>query len=346
MYLLETETLRVLEQPAEKRISGLDDLPNELFLMISQYLSPTEVLNGFLQYSSRTSQCISDYSLRMNLTNYSYNDLQFILTELLALRLFPSTLLVSNRMIPNQISTFFSSELTTTMYCFEHVHHLSLLDCTQSEMTMIQWCLNISPCLHSLCIAQSVFGDQLPLLYSTHEWLCGLTFNTKFTKLADVTLTINEGIVLTKRICPNGFLKRLTITLRTIDDLLVLLDGLVPNLIELHVTLCTTRASRQILLPPGTPRFPMSHLTKFRLTAGEKVEIQLEYLLSVIKPLTELVTLKLEVKRWTGRDHRFPPGDQIESFIDELMPRLQYFYCSIQTECDIDMTVNLQRSVR
>ena len=326
-------------------MSCLEDLPNELLLIICRYLSPTEVLNGFLQYSSRTSQCISDYSLRLNLTNYSYGDVQYILMEFINQRLLPSSLLVSNRMIPNQIGTFFSSKLTANMARFGHVHQLSLLGCNDYDMSLINWYVNIFPCLHSLRIAQHELAAQYSMSYSTHALLCGLIFDMKFAGLANITLTTNEGIILSKQLCPNTVLRRLAITLRTIDDLLVLLDGLVPNLIELHATLCTARASREMLVPFGFSTFSMVHLTKFRLTTNEHCEMQLEYLLNVVKPLTQLGTLQLDVKQWTSSDYMLPPGDQIESIFDEFLPRLQYFYCSIRTMCGIDMTVKLMESV-
>jgi hypothetical protein len=248
-------------------------------------------------------------------------------------------------MIRNQIGTFFSSKLIANIDRYHHVHQLSLLDCKNSEMGMINWYLKIFPSLHSLCITQSVLDTQYPMTYVTHGLLCEIVFGMTFTELADITLTTNDGIVLSKQLSPNTILKRLTIALRTIDDLLVLLGGLLPNLIELQATLYTNRAARQILVPLGSSSLSMSHLTKFRLTTDEDFDMQLEYLLNVIKPLTQLVTFKLDVKRWISSNNIFPEGNQIESIVDEFMPRLQYFYCSIRTTCVVHMTVKLMGSV-
>ena len=180
---------------------------------------------------------------------------------------------------------------------------------------MINWYVKIFPCLLSLCLVQSVSDNQYSMAYATHQLLCRLIFGTKFTELIDIALMTNEGVILNKQLCPNKLLKRLTILLRTIDDLLVLLDGLVPNLTELHITLCTTRASRQILLPFEWSNFPMSYLTKFRLTTNENVEMRSEYLFPIVKLLTQLNTFTLDVKRWTSKDNTMSVCSNVRELI-------------------------------
>lgn len=78
-------------------------------------------------------------------------------------------------------------------------------------MAMINWYVDIFPRLHSLCIAQSGLDTWYSTTYSTHALLCGLIFDMKFAELANITLTANEGIILSKQFGPNTILKRLTI---------------------------------------------------------------------------------------------------------------------------------------
>ena len=75
------------------------------------------------------------------------------------------------------------------------------------------------------------------------------------------------------------------------------------------------------------------------MTTDDNVEMRSEYLLNIVKLLSQLETLTVDVKKWTSNDNIFVTDNQIEMIIDKFMPRLRYFYCSIQTKCNIDMTV-------
>ncbi|UJR07072.1 hypothetical protein I4U23_011360 [Adineta vaga] len=54
-------------------------------------------------------------------------------------------------------------------------------------------------------------------------------------RLNTLELAVNEGIILDKQLSPNQYLKRVTINLQTIDDLLIIFYGFLPNLIFLNV---------------------------------------------------------------------------------------------------------------
>ncbi|CAF3540554.1 unnamed protein product [Rotaria sp. Silwood1] len=265
--------------------------------------------------------------------------MQYVFTEFLIRRILPSSLIVSNKMIPNQIRTFFSPKLTTMKSSYyTHVHQLSLIDCNQCEMGMINWYVNLFSSLQSFCLVESMSKNIYPMAHLTHEVLREIVFDMKFTKLTEIKLMVNDGMILDKQLHSNLLLKRLTISLRTIDDLFVLLDGLVANLIELDVTLCTGHASRRLLLPFKSNIFPMVHLTKFLLTTKQEVEMRSEYLFNIVKFLSQIDTLIIDIKNWIHPDYIFVQGHQIEMIIDQFMPRLQHFYCYIRTECHIDMT--------
>jgi hypothetical protein len=94
---------RSLADHQSKRMTRFDDLPDELLLVICRYLSPAHVLNAFLDYDSRTFRCIFDYRTNINLTKWSYTDLQSILAAIDSKRLLPSVLTLSNYLISTQI---------------------------------------------------------------------------------------------------------------------------------------------------------------------------------------------------------------------------------------------------
>jgi len=86
----------------------------------------------------------------------------------------------------------------------------------------------------------------------------------------------------------------------------------------------------------------MSHLIEFRLTTKEKAEWKLEYLRDTLMVFGQLHILSLVVENWiSDDDNQFPSGNQIEMIINEYIPHLRYFYCDIQTKCDVDMKVRV-----
>jgi len=93
-----------------KRMTHFDNLPDELLLLICSYLTPAHVLNVFLGYNERVFRCVFDYRTNLDLTKCSYTDYQYIVSQLChysSLR--PSTLTVSNAMIPSQINLFLNA---------------------------------------------------------------------------------------------------------------------------------------------------------------------------------------------------------------------------------------------
>ena len=332
---------RSLADHQSKRMTRFDDLPDELLLVICRYLSPAHVLNAFLDYDSRTFRCIFDYRTNINLTKWSYTDLQSILAAIDSKRLLPSVLTLSNYLISTQIEHLLSEKSSLKLSCLEHVHRLSMLDCTLSDILSLYQILPNFTRLHSLRIVDCASNNyRSDIISHLSDWLRDLIFDLVLdAPLTTIELVVDIGITLSKQIAANERLTRLTLSLKTIDDLLVLINGLAPNLTTLDVTLCNARVSSRSLLPPRWPRRPMAHLTEFRLTTKENVELKLEYLRGIVMALGQLDTLSLAVKKWTSDDGRFAQGNQIETIIDEYLPLLRYLYCNIQTMCDVDMKV-------
>jgi hypothetical protein len=71
-----------------------------------------------------------------------------------------------------------------------------------------------------------------PILRSIH------TFSIEF----------NDGLILSKSLIPHQNLRDVNLVLQTIDDLYILLDGLVPNIQTLIVRLCKSRILCTLIL--------------------------------------------------------------------------------------------------
>jgi hypothetical protein len=306
-----------------KHVTRFDNLPDELFLAICRYLSLAHVLNAFLDCNNRTFRCISDYRTNMNLAKWSYTDLQSILDPIDSKRL----------MISDQIQYLSSEKSSLKLSCFEHVHRLSMLDCTQYDIFSLYQILPNFPRLQSLRIVDCASNDYKSNVNLLRDWLCDLIFDSALdAPLTTIQLMINIGIILSKQIVPNKRLTHLSLSPKTIDDLVL-------NLIVLNVTLCDARVSSRSLLPPRWPHYSMSHLTEFRLTTKENVKWKLEYLHGIVMPLGQLHTLSLDVENWTSDDNQFPQGNQIQTIIDQYLPHLRYFYCNIQAKRHVNMEV-------
>jgi hypothetical protein len=330
------------DKHSSKSITGFDDLPDELLLIICRYLTPVHVLNAFLNYNDRLFHCITDYRTHVDLTRYSYEDYQNSLLALTNGSISPLTLIVSNQMISTQIPIFFDTCRSWIMFNKKSVQRLSLLECTMHDIYYsIDSYIEYFTCLRSLRIVESVSGEISSVWIDTSiiESLRKIAFSNNFNALIELELITNKGLLLDKQLRPNQHLKQLIISLQTIDDLLVLIDGLVPNLTVLNITLSKPSSGQELVLPPDWPRQFMSHLMEFRLTTNVNATLKLDHLRSVVMPLLQLETFVLDVKQWANKGDRFVQDNEIEVLINEFMPHLRNFHCCIQTMVDIDIQV-------
>ena len=235
-----------MDQSEEKarHVTNFNALPNELVLAICRYLKPAEVLQIFFDDHDRFSDCIQEYHQSIDLTKSSHGDLKYFSKMLGENVLSPRNLTVSNARIPTQLSTLFSKcNLSITFYP-RTIQYLHLLDFTQINIHNMSMFLSKFPALHLLSIIQST-TDQHTLVMDSliSETFLPSIFNS-FPTLIQLELTVNNGIVLDKQLLPNHYLTHLLISLQTIDDLYVLLDGCVPNLHALRVALCQSNVSK------------------------------------------------------------------------------------------------------
>jgi hypothetical protein len=256
-------------------------------------------------------------------------------------RIHPTTIIVSNAQLIKQIEIFLERIIPSIIYDLGHVHHLSLLECPINKLFSINLYLAKFKSLETLKIVQSIPNDdQSPTSYSILEELTYLIFYNSFKMLNELHLIIHDGLILGKQLPPNQNLKYLTIILQNVNDLYVLLDGLVPNLIVLNVTLCESDIEQQFLLPKSWPLKSMSHLKTLQLTTGEIVKFTFDELCNIVIPLIQLNILTLYIKQWVSDDQGFINGNQLYMLFEQFLPKLDYFFCSIRTTNYIDMQVN------
>jgi hypothetical protein len=318
-------------------LTRFHDLSDDVLLMICRYLSPIHVIKAFLDCDDRMFSCISEYRHYMNLSACSYTDLRYFLKLLADKQLRPSELILNNAKIPTQIRIFIAYMSNIDV---RFVQHLSLLECTESDFDQIDSVKEKFHSLQSLTITESIFySSKEPIASSTICKLRDLIFDNSFDLLTELELSTIDGIVLDKALHANRRLQRMNISLDKIDDLLVLFDGLVPNLIALDVTLCASHTSKRSPIPRDWPRRYMHHLIEFQLITNETVEFTFDQLKGIVMPLIKVQKLTLDIKQWNSNNQQFIEGDQIDALIGQVMTQLRDFHCFIQTSNGIDLPV-------
>jgi len=139
-------------------------------------------------------------------------------------------------------------------------------------------------------------------------------------------------MILNKELNSNKYLKRLIISLYDINDLYVLLDGLVPNLIYLNVTICQSTAYKRSSLSKPRPDKLMSYLLEFDLTTNENVTLNFDQLCYIIMLLNQLNKFTLNIKELINNNNQ-----KLEILFQQYLSKLQYFHCFIQIMNNIDV---------
>lgn len=304
--------------------------------MICSYLTPTHVLNTFFHYNDRLRRCISEYHQKINLTNYLYPDLIDFLDKFSKNEYQPSTLILSNAKISKQIGLFMDT-CDSINFKPKNINHLSLLECTSNDFNHLHRCLKHFKTLKSLHIIESTLlkTDELTK-YRIRTELYEFIFSKLPKTLIELKFIHNHGLILNKQLSSNNSLQRLIISLYDINDLYVLLDGLVPNLIYLNVTICQLSAYKRLSLPKSSwsNKF-MAFLKEFHLITLENVSLTFEQLNYIIMPLKQLNKLILNIKQFLNNDNQ-----SLKILFEKYLPKLQDFSSFIQTIDHIDLTLN------
>ncbi|CAF1034243.1 unnamed protein product [Rotaria sordida] len=135
------------------------------------------------------------------------------------------------------------------------------------------------------------------------------------------TIIVNEpdGITLFKILIPHENLRYIDIVVETIDDLYVLLDGLVPNVEKMIIQLSQPRILSYI--------WPESLLSCLRLTEftllDSSIELNIDNIKSILPFMPNLIKLTLSIR--DTPDPIFCHGPYLESILNEYLPQLRQF---------------------
>jgi hypothetical protein len=137
-YLLEFDSPSV--KHVRHSISCLLDLPDEILLLICRYLSSYHILYSFYTPSKpeqRLHRMIFDYKTKITLDDIKNNEYNYLLklfsdTET---PLRPISLKLSNEYIPCLVYYYFTSIPEHVIHSmFNNLKHLTLIDCSQSDL--------------------------------------------------------------------------------------------------------------------------------------------------------------------------------------------------------------------
>ncbi|CAF4225049.1 unnamed protein product [Rotaria sp. Silwood2] len=227
-------------------VTCLLDLPNEILLMICRYLSIYDVLHCFYTPEKPNSylHCwVHDYYKKINLSlmtlvkcDYVFN-LFYHSDNLLR----PKLLILSNEYrFSSNGHYFFHLPDNIIQSVLLQLTHLTLINCTSTDLHSIKKYYKDSTkleCLYVINPKRDTNIDKCDQLFNE------LLFTGQMCTLHTVTLESLNGLSLYRYLKPHQGLRHFNIILQTIDDLYILLNGLVPNIETLMVQLRQSRLS-------------------------------------------------------------------------------------------------------
>src|SRR5262249_26256277 len=148
---------------------------------------------------------------------------------------------------------------------FKNLRSLKLIDCFPEDIEFI--CLdnfNHFQLKNFHLTIRKFDENQIKRCFvqSCHRWVIQLLFEERIDSIENISIEIHNGLILMKSLIPNENLRNISLVLQTIDDLYVLLDGLVPNVEILVIELCQQR-----ILDCSRPKSTQicTHLIEFSL---------------------------------------------------------------------------------
>ena len=221
----------------ECRISGFDDLPDEILLMIFRYLPRIDVLRVFNSNdpSDRFHRLILDYRTKLYLRNLRYADFRYLIDHI-ASESGVAELALSNSNIPCLIEHFLSlcQELP-----FDELLTLGLYKCSCITPALIAWITKQRKLERFYC-DYFTSGNSVPPL-KQRSLLRDLLFNNEIApSLHTLDVSLSLGLVLSNRL-PSRVIAQLyyvDLSLETFDDLCILLiKNFIPIVRELVISL-------------------------------------------------------------------------------------------------------------
>ncbi|CAF4793616.1 unnamed protein product [Rotaria sp. Silwood1] len=312
-------------------VTCVSDLPDEIFLLICRYLSPSDVLYSFYtpeQSHLRLHHIIGDYYKKIKLDKIFNAEFVYLFNLFSNTRfpLRPESLILSNEHIPHLTHSFFDYLHSNTINSiFINLKCLILINCFSKDIYILNKCLFQMTLIQYLhIIFRRTNDDDDDVVQSRHRERSDLTiaqflFGRQSSSLNKVIIDTLDGFILYQLLLPNQSITYIDLVLETIDDLYILLSGLVPNVETMIIQL---RRSR--ILSGAHPRSnpSCSKLTQFTLL--ESVSgFDVNDIKSIFAFIPSVIKLTLSIR--DTYDITFCHGPKFESILSEYLPNLRAF---------------------
>jgi hypothetical protein len=145
----------------------------------------------------------------------------------------PSSLKLNNERIYSLIEHF-SDEIN-------HLKCLTLIDCTSRDLDLLKTYHSNLTQLQSLYIINRKIDEDTSYFWPSYSSIIRLLFEKKINSFEKLVIQPINGISLYQSLTPNIHMIYINIYLQTIDDLFILLNGILPNVKIMIVRLCQKR---------------------------------------------------------------------------------------------------------
>ncbi|CAF1258387.1 unnamed protein product [Rotaria sp. Silwood1] len=308
-------------------VTCLLDLPDDILLMICRYLSTYDVLHCFYtpeRLNSNFHCLVYDYYTKINLGSIAFDkrDYLFNLFSHPNNPLRPKSLILNNEHgFYLDKHYFFSLHNNIIQSVLINLTHLTLINCTSTDLNIIKNYYKdftkleyFHATVHE-CSTKSELShiDQSDIPFNK------LLFAGRMCTLHIVIFETFYGLSLYKTLKPHQSLRHFNIVLQKIDDLYILISGLVPNIETLIVQLRESGLSTRY-----RPQCQVScpRLIDFTLLESS-TNINLDDIESILGYMPNLRKLTLSIR--DTPDSRFTEGSTMEHMLMKQVPHLDQF---------------------
>lgn len=279
----------------------LEALPDELLLCVCRYLSPLEIFDSFLNLNHRLNKTITFYRENIFLAHLSRTDLPKLLERYLTyLSPHVRCLHVDHRSMLD-VGRVFESRFNQIDQQFPRLEKLIFHSIDIETLENLSWRFGTMHNLRQLEINMA-HNRLLPIPGQFDQFLCGKLFtdSNSFTSLSVNLDRYSFSLASVHHRSEN--LRSLTLSIKHLDDLLVLFDHL-PNIEQLKITLGDSRPyeTDPIEYPFDQLWWKVPHLTNFELKiehrelTAQNFVLPSRVLFQIVNNLYSLVQVKFHM---------------------------------------------------
>ena len=287
-----------LHSLARKR---LEDLPDELLLCVCRYLSPLEIFSSFLSLNYRLNRTITFYRENIFLAHLSRTDFHELLDRYLTyLSPHVRCLHVDHRSMVN-MGRDFESKFNRIDQQFPRLEKLIFHSIDIETLENLAWRFGSMSNLRELEI-NTADNRLVPTPGQFDQFLGGKLFASS-NSFASLNVNLNQysfSLAFLSHRCEN--LRSLSITLRHLEDLLILFEEL-PNIEQLTITLGGSRSYETESIEYSFDQlwWKVPHLVMFQLNIEQRELtsqsniLPSRLLFQIVKNLYSLVQMKFRM---------------------------------------------------